>query len=190
LNLAFQGRQELRSLQLNTGSARARERAEYSAALPSLSVYGDATYSNPGARQVQQTREWAPSWSVGVLLSWVPSGVPGAVGRVNRASAKAQELEVTYKRRLQSLTLEVQQAYFAFQGSVRTSALAVRRLGSSELAYQSALLRFRSNAGDALSVTRSLAEFGRSKLEVLTTRAEVATASSRLERALGTTLPH
>jgi outer membrane protein len=189
LALAARHRRELQSLQLNAASARARQRAELSAALPSLSAYGDATYSNPGARQVQQTRAWAPSWSVGVLLRWVPSDVPGAVGHVNRAAAQAQELELSYKRRLQSVTLEVQQAYFALQAGVRTLALSARREVSSELAYRSALLRFQSNAGDALSVTRSLAELGRAKLDQLTARAQLSTYSTRLELAVGTTLP-
>jgi outer membrane protein TolC len=189
LALAAQHRRELQSLQLNVGSARARQRSELSAALPSLSAYGDATYSNPGARQVQQTRAWAPSWSVGVLLRWVPSDIPGAVGHVNRAAAQAHELELSYKRRLQSVTLEVQQAYFALEAGARTLALSARRQASSELAYRSALLRFQSNAGDALSVTRSLAELGRARLDQLTARAQLSTYATRLELAVGAPIP-
>jgi outer membrane protein TolC len=164
---ALASRAELKGLGALSDALRAQADTERARLYPRLDGQAAATYSNPNQRHLVVKEEFHGSWNAGVVLSWTPTEIGGALSSASVAEAKAKELESQAKALKDGLRLEVEQSLKAAEEA--RFAIEVTHVGAAA-------------AEESYRVRRELFRAGRATLAELTD-AEGALTNARLQMA-------
>ena len=152
---------------------------------PSLSLFADATYSNPNPRYSPPADHWLATWDAGGQLTWSPNDlfIGSAAGR--DADAKARQLIAQRGEMRDGIDIEVQKA---FEDAVRSDAAIAasdQELASATEAYRVARAVFLVGQLASSTLTGAEVELTRARVHVVNSRSDARIARARLSFALG-----
>jgi outer membrane protein TolC len=170
---------DLRRLDAQVAQARAAARAAQGTWSPELSVQGGYGWR---ARDVGGN---ALEWTAGAYAEWPLLEGGAGKGALDKAAARARELEAS--RRAQSLALEadLQEALAAWRGAFAAAASTGESAEASRAALEATTALYRAGRASALDALTAQVELARAEATRTLAHADAAAARARVERLAG-----
>jgi outer membrane protein len=182
---ALGARAELKGLGALSDALRAQADTERARLYPRLDGQANAVYSQPNQRHLVMKEEFHGSWSAGVVLSWTPTDIGGALSSAGVSEAKAKELEAQARSLKDGLRLEVEQAIKAAEEA--RFAINVTQVGAAaaEESYRVRRELFRAGRATLAELSDSESTLTNARLQMADAHIAARIALAQLRHALG-----
>jgi outer membrane protein len=182
-------RLEVRALDDTSYSLREQAKAAKAGEYPKIDAFGDVIYANPNSRIFPQTGKFDATWDVGVRLTWSPNDIFTSKGSADQLSAQAAQTEAQKQALLDSIRLEVTQAYQALKQALVAIRTGVDGLAAAEEAYRVRTELFRNGRATSTELTDTEIQLFNASLALVNARADLRVARARLSHAVGRDIP-
>lgn len=186
---ALRQRVELRALEEQTSSLKARVRVNRAEGYPKVELFGNAYYINPNPRIVPQQEEFRATWDVGAQVIWSPNDLGSSSTRTRQLEANVAQVRAQHQQTRDQVRTEVLQALQTWREADLALATSARALESAEAAYRTRRQLFDAGRASPIEVVDTQTELLRAKLEVINARVGVKVAEVRFEHAVGRDAP-
>jgi outer membrane protein len=182
---ALSRRLEIRSFDENASSAREQAKAAKAGYYPNLSAFGDIVTAKPNPRVFIPSDNFKTTWDFGAQITWTPNDAFVGSGQHAEATARAAQIEAQKAALIDSVKLEVMQAYQAMLEAQVAIQTSTRGLAAAEESYRVRRELFRN--GRATSVELTDAEIGlrNASFISITARANLRAALAQLQHGVG-----
>jgi len=182
---AVSKRLELRVLAENEAGLNEQVTAVEAARYPRLDATANALLANPNQRYFPATDSFKPTWDVGVVLSWTPTGWFATSAAAKVVEARAAELAAQRQNLRDGLRMEVNQAIIAAREAEFALTSTRQALAASEESYRARRELFRAGKSTMVEVTDAETNLTRARLDVVNAHISVRITRVQLEHALG-----
>jgi outer membrane protein TolC len=182
---AVSKRAELRSLGALGEALRRQASTERARAYPRLDASAGGTYARPNQRRFPPHEHFHGNWDVGVVLSWTPTDIGGAMASSDIAEARARELESQAKTLRDGLRLEVEQALRGAEEARFSIGVTRHALEAAEESYRVRRELFRAGRATLVEVTDAETELTSARLQMADSHIAARIALAQLRHALG-----
>jgi outer membrane protein TolC len=182
---ALTKRAELKSLIATERATRDQAQATRVANYPRLDGQAGANIDNPNQRYVIPDNKFHTTWQAGLILSWIPTQIPGTEAAANVQDSKAAELIAQQRDLKDSLKLEIENA----RKSAEIAHLAIQAdtsaLASAREAYRVRRELFRAGRATLVEVTDAATDLNRTRFRLADDYVQARVALAELHHALG-----
>jgi outer membrane protein TolC len=186
---ALDRRLEVRALDDTAYSLREQAKAARAGEFPKLDAFGDVIYANPNQRIFPQRTQFDATWDVGVRLTWSPNDTFNSVSSADQLSAQAAQTEAQRGALLDSVKLEVTQAFQSLKEALVAIQTGTDGLAAAEEAYRVRNELFRNGRATSTELTDAEVQLFNASLNLVNARANLRIARARLQHAVGRDVP-
>jgi cobalt-zinc-cadmium efflux system outer membrane protein len=170
---------DLRRLDAQVAQARATARAGQGTWFPELSAQGGYGWR---ARDVGGN---AVEWTAGVYAEWPLLEGGAGKGALDKAAARARELEATRRALALAVEADLQEALAAWRSAFAAAASTIESAEATRAALEATTALYRTGRSSALDALTAQVELARAEAARTLAYADAAVARARVERLAG-----
>jgi outer membrane protein len=182
---AYSARLELRKLDQQAASARARSAATFAAGLPRMDAFASLTNGNPNSRYFPPRDAWETTWAAGVQFTWSPNDVADAFAASRAADLRATQVEDQQRSLKDSIRQEVTQAWESLEQSDTSLRSTERGLRAAEESHRVRRELFLQGRATSVELTDAETELTQARLDAVSARIDHRVARIQLDHATG-----
>ena len=183
---AFSARPELKAQDYRSKAADYQIKASKSAYMPTVNAVGNGYYSNPNARVFPPEAKFKATWDVGVSVSWNIMQLYTARAVVNDAKNQKAQLQLATAQIKDAISSDVNANIQALKVAQLKIDLAQQAIDQATENRRILNNRFNSQIALLSDVLEGDVLLLQAQANLLNAKADVAIASYKLQRSLGT----
>lgn len=152
---------------------------------PRLDGVANVLLANPNSRVFPQQEEFKATWDVGVRLTWTVNDTFSTIGSAAQAKSRTAQLDAQKQQLIDSIRLEVTQAYADMAKAAPSIEAANRGVTSAEEALRITKLLFAVGSGTGTNIADAETTVTSARLRKLSAFVNLHAAIVRLEHATG-----